>query len=47
MFLEPAVPAAEPKVFRMSWAPWLAGVICTAGTIAIFVSPQWLWDSIH
>lgn len=46
MFLEPTTqPVGEPA--RVAWAPWLAGVACSIATIAIFVAPQWLWDSIH
>jgi NADH-quinone oxidoreductase subunit N len=46
MFLEPTT---EPTPARagLAWAPWLAGVACAFATIAIFVMPQWLWDSIH
>ncbi|MFO0789253.1 MAG: NADH-quinone oxidoreductase subunit N [Pirellulales bacterium] len=45
MFLEPA--DAEPRPRRTAWAPWLAGLVCAVMSIAIFVSPQWLWDSIR
>lgn len=45
MFLEPA--DAEPRPLRTSWAPWLAGVFCAVASIAIFVSPQWLWDNLR
>ena len=46
MFLEPSE-STEGTVVRVAWAPWLAGIACTVGTVAIFVSPQWLWDSIR
>jgi NADH-quinone oxidoreductase subunit N len=46
MFLEPATLPATPRV-PVAWAPWLAGVACAVATIALFVTPQWLWDSIH
>jgi NADH-quinone oxidoreductase subunit N len=46
MFLEPTTPAdGEPH--RASWAPWFAGAACAIATIVIFISPQWLWDSIR
>jgi NADH-quinone oxidoreductase subunit N len=45
MFLEPAE-QTESKPVHVGWTPWLAGIICAAATIAIFVAPQWLWDSI-
>jgi NADH-quinone oxidoreductase subunit N len=45
MFLEPAE-QAETKPVHVGWAPWLAGVICAVATVAIFIAPQWLWDSI-
>ena len=32
---------------QISWAPWLAGAACSIATILIFVSPQWLWDSVR
>ncbi len=44
MFLEPS--AAEPQPVRLAWAPWLAGTVCAVASIALFVAPQWLWDSI-
>jgi NADH-quinone oxidoreductase subunit N len=47
MFLEPTAAApAEPPSSRGHWSSWLAGVVCTAGTVAIFLAPQWLWDSV-
>jgi NADH-quinone oxidoreductase subunit N len=46
MFLEPTnQPAGERR--QVAWAPWLAGLVCAVATIALFVMPQWLWDSIH
>jgi len=45
MFLDAAAPAeGEPK--RIVWTSWLAGAVCAAGTVAIFIAPQWLWDSV-
>jgi NADH-quinone oxidoreductase subunit N len=46
MFLEPATQPATARV-PVAWASWLAGVACAVATIALFVTPQWLWDSIH
>jgi NADH-quinone oxidoreductase subunit N len=46
MFLEPTgEPIRERR--QLAWAPCLAGVVCSVATIALFVMPQWLWDSIH
>lgn len=47
MFLEPTTQQPEGEPHRASWAPWLAGTACAITTIVIFVSPQWLWDSIR
>lgn len=48
MFLEPAAqPDAPVAPLRFAWAPWVAGVACSLGSIAIFIAPQWLWDSIR
>lgn len=44
MFLESS--QAESQPVRMAWAPWLAGTVCAVASIALFVAPQWLWDSI-
>ena len=47
MFLEPTV-QAEPgpaAASRVAWAAWLAGAVCSLATIAIFIAPQWLWNS--
>jgi NADH-quinone oxidoreductase subunit N len=46
MFLEPAE-QTKPRAVHVGWAPWLAGVICAVATIAVFIAPQWLWDSIR
>lgn len=46
MFLEPATKPALPRA-EVAWASWLAGVACAIATIALFITPQWLWDSIH
>ena len=35
---------AEPA--RITWTAWLAGVICTAATVLVFISPQWIWESV-
>jgi NADH-quinone oxidoreductase subunit N len=47
MFLEPA-PATQTasRPPRASWPTWLAGAACTVATVAIFLAPQWLWDSL-
>lgn len=44
MFLEPG-PDGERR-HRILWSPWLAGAACSIATIALFVAPQWLWDSV-
>ncbi|HEX4413368.1 MAG TPA: NADH-quinone oxidoreductase subunit N [Lacipirellulaceae bacterium] len=46
MFLEPATRPASLHA-PVAWASWFAGVACAVATIALFVTPQWLWDSIH
>ncbi len=46
MYLEPKSETEVPPA-RPAWAPWLAGVVCALASIAIFVAPQWLWDSIR
>ena len=43
MYLD-AMPGAEPR--RVEWTSWLAGAACTVATIALFVSPQWLWNAV-
>jgi NADH-quinone oxidoreductase subunit N len=47
MFLE-LESDAEMKAWpqRIIWSAWLAGAACTAATVAIFIAPQWLWDSV-
>jgi NADH-quinone oxidoreductase subunit N len=45
MFLDP-VSQAEDDSRRVVWISWLAGAVCTAATVAIFISPQWLWNSV-
>jgi hypothetical protein len=35
--------ASTPSL-GFSWSSFFAGVLCTAGTIALFIAPQWLWD---
>jgi NADH-quinone oxidoreductase subunit N len=49
MYLEPATQEAADAITprRIVLAPWLAGVTCALGTIAIFVAPQWLWNSVR
>jgi NADH-quinone oxidoreductase subunit N len=45
MFLDSPAPAdGHPR--PVVWSSWLAGAVCTVGTIAIFVAPQWLWDNV-
>jgi NADH-quinone oxidoreductase subunit N len=47
MFLEPLTPLAvaqQPR--RIAWPSWLAGTACTVATVAIFLAPQWLWNSL-
>jgi NADH-quinone oxidoreductase subunit N len=49
MFLEPAPGAAremEALAPGAGWPAWLAGAICTTATVAIFLAPQWLWNSV-
>ncbi len=43
MYLDSAEPV-EPR--PQDWASWLAGTACALGTLAIFISPQWLWDAV-
>jgi NADH-quinone oxidoreductase subunit N len=45
MFLDPA-PAPDQKPPRIVWAPWLAGIACTIGTVWFFLAPQAIWDSL-
>jgi NADH-quinone oxidoreductase subunit N len=43
MFLDsPAETSSHPAA--PAWSSFLAGVLCTAGTVLFFVQPQWLWD---
>jgi NADH-quinone oxidoreductase subunit N len=45
MFLEPSTEMkAEPG--RAAWTAWIAGTICAAATIWVFISPQWIWNSV-
>jgi NADH-quinone oxidoreductase subunit N len=44
MFLEPSDAEARPG--GIVWSSWIAGVICSMGTIALFIAPQWLWDNL-
>jgi NADH-quinone oxidoreductase subunit N len=47
MFLDaaPQLPSqASTQSPGVSWSSFLCGVLCTAGTIMLFVAPQWLWD---
>jgi NADH:ubiquinone oxidoreductase subunit 2 (subunit N) len=45
MFLDPSTETdASPQ--RINWPAWLAGALCTTGTVAIFLAPQWLWNSV-
>jgi NADH-quinone oxidoreductase subunit N len=44
MFLDPA-PETTFDQARPAWPSFLAGALCTAGTVLFFVAPQWLWDS--
>lgn len=49
MFLEPAAAAAAAErrpAPRGAWSSWLAGALCTAATVGIFLAPQWVWDSL-
>jgi NADH-quinone oxidoreductase subunit N len=45
MFLDPMPEQAPPRT-RPAWSSFLAGAICTAGTVLFFVAPQWLWDAL-
>jgi NADH-quinone oxidoreductase subunit N len=45
MFLDPAG-EFEPRAHRVVWSSFVAGVVCSVGTIALFVAPQWLWDNL-
>jgi NADH-quinone oxidoreductase subunit N len=45
MFLEPSTEMkAEPQ--RIIWTAWLAGIICATATVWVFISPQWIWESL-
>lgn len=43
MFLDPT-PEAAAKPWKPAWSSFLAGALCTAGTVLFFAFPQWLWD---
>ena len=45
MFLDPAT-QAEQKPQRIVWTSWLAGALCTIGTVWFFIAPQAIWDSL-
>jgi NADH-quinone oxidoreductase subunit N len=45
MFLD-ADPGAEQSVRAIEPIAWLAGMACTIGTLALFFTPQWLWDAV-
>jgi NADH-quinone oxidoreductase subunit N len=45
MFLEPAT-EAEPAPRGIIWSSWIAGAVCSVGTILLFIAPQWLWDNL-
>jgi NADH-quinone oxidoreductase subunit N len=45
MFLEPET-EAETAPRRVPWTSWIAGAACTAGTVSLFIAPQWLWNSL-
>lgn len=44
MYLQPA---AQPQAGPAAWQvpTWLAGGLCAATTVLLFVAPQWLWDA--
>jgi NADH-quinone oxidoreductase subunit N len=45
MFLEPPVTIeAQPK--GVTWSAYLGGTLCAAATVWVFISPQWLWESV-
>ena len=39
-------PEAERRRNKKELVSWFAGVLCTLATVAIFFSPQWLWDAV-
>jgi NADH-quinone oxidoreductase subunit N len=45
MFLDPT-PESDVPAARPAWSSFLAGALCTAGTMLFFVAPQWLWDAL-
>jgi NADH-quinone oxidoreductase subunit N len=45
MFLE-TDPAAEFRRNKKELVSWFAGMFCALATVAIFFSPQWLWDAV-
>jgi NADH-quinone oxidoreductase subunit N len=46
MFLDMAIDGAESKTRMIEPISWLAGAACTVGTLALFFSPQWVWDAV-
>jgi NADH-quinone oxidoreductase subunit N len=46
MFLDASLDGAESKQRSIEPVSWLAGAVCTVGTLALFFSPQWLWDAV-
>lgn len=45
MFLDPTSESA-PSPSKPAWSAFLAGALCTAGSVLLFVEPQWLWDIV-
>jgi NADH-quinone oxidoreductase subunit N len=45
MFLEPPE-AIEAQPKSVTWSAYLCGTLCAAATVWVFISPQWLWESV-
>lgn len=44
MFLDTG-PEVKRPASQPAWSSFLAGVLCTVGTVLFFIAPQWLWDA--
>jgi NADH-quinone oxidoreductase subunit N len=45
VFLDPPA-ATEVQPGRVAWTAYLGGIVCAVATIWLFISPQWLWNSV-
>jgi NADH-quinone oxidoreductase subunit N len=46
MFLDAGPATSESARRPMEPVAWMAGAVCTIATLALFFSPQWLWDAV-